>query len=216
MFVLGITGGIGTGKSTAAAILRSAGAKVIDADAIAHALTSQAGETTEAIGRALGPAILKPDGSLDRQKLADLAFTNKRLLDELSAIIHQEVVKEIDARLEEERGKKTPLVVLDVPIPVKRGFLDVCDQVWTLTADLDSRLARLRRRGMEEAEAMRRIGVQMTPQEYRDLASHEIENRGSLLDLENRLLTLLDEELGQRGIRLPGLAERISSDIKTE
>ena len=208
MFVIGITGGIGSGKSSVARILRVRGIPVLDADAIAHELTAVQGETNQAIAQALGPKVLREDGSLDRPYLADLAFSNKRVLDSLSAIIHQEVIKTMEARLDQEKAKKTKVLALDVPIPVKRGFLDICDQVWTVRADQEIRLARLQQRGMDRAEALRRIEVQMTPEEYRELADHEIENNGSFLDLEERVEALLREELAQRGISLPGLAPR--------
>ena len=206
MFVIGITGGIGSGKSSVARILRVLGIPILDADAIAHELTAVQGETNQAIAQALGPKVLREDGSLDRSYLADLAFSNKRVLDSLSAIIHQEVIKTMEERLDQEKARKTKVLALDVPIPVKRGFLDICDQVWTVMADQEIRLARLQQRGMDRAEALRRIQVQMTPEEYRELADHEIDNNGSLLDLEERVKALLKEELAQRGISLPGLA----------
>ena len=206
MFVIGITGGIGSGKSSGARILRVLGIPILDADAIAHELTAVQGETNQAIAQALGPEVLREDGSLDRPYLADLAFSNKRVLDSLSAIIHQEVIKTMEDRMDQEKARKTKVLALDVPIPVKRGFLDICDQVWTVRADQEIRLARLQQRGMDRDEALRRIQVQMTPEEYRELADHEIENNGNLLELEERVKTLLKEELAQRGISLPGLA----------
>lgn len=206
MFVIGITGGIGSGKSSVARILRVLGIPILDADAIAHELTAVQGETNQAIAQALGPEVLRKDGSLDRPYLADLAFSNKRVLDSLSAIIHQEVIKTMEDRMDQEKARKTKVLALDVPIPVKRGFLDICDQVWTVRADQEIRLARLQQRGMDRDEALRRIQVQMTPEEYRELADHEIENNGNLLELEERVKTLLKEELAQRGISLPSLA----------
>lgn len=205
MFVLGITGGIGTGKSTVAMILRAWGLPVIDADAIAHELTSRAGETTAKIALQLGDAFLDDKGALDRRKVAAIAFSQKKILDQLSAIIHQDVVRVMDERLEQARRKKIKALVLDVPIPVERGFLDVCDQVWAVTARRDIRLERLGLRGMSQEEAIRRMSVQMTPEEYADLAAHVIENNGSLLDLENQVRSLLELELGRRGIPVPGL-----------
>ncbi len=206
MFVLGITGGIGTGKSTVASIFRAAGIPVIDADAIAHELTSSPGETTGKIARALGSDLLDADGALDRERVASLAFTNKRFLDSLSAIIHEDVIRTMDEKLEQGRRNKAKVMALDVPLPVKRGFLDVCDQVWTVTANKDLRLKRLLRRGMDEAEAERRMMVQMTREEYSALAAHEIDNNGSLIELEEQVLRLLRDELGQRGIQVPGLS----------
>lgn len=210
MFILGVTGGIGTGKTTVASLLRSVGVQVIDADRIAHELTNTKGETPERIAAALGDDTVREDGSLDRQRVAELAFTNKRVLDTLSAIVHEEVVRVMDAQIEEARKKKVKVIALDVPIPVKRGFLDVADEVWAIAADDDTRIARLLKRGMDEKEAKRRIAVQMTREEYRDLAHVEIENNGSLIDLEEKVFSRLREALSERGISLPALPRSIS------
>lgn len=210
MFILGVTGGIGTGKTTVASLLRSVGVQVIDADRIAHELTNTKGETPERIAAALGDDTVREDGSLDRQRVAELAFTNKRVLDTLSAIVHEEVVRAMDAQIEEAQRKKIKVIALDVPIPVKRGFLDVADEVWAIAADDDTRIARLLKRGMDEKEAKRRIAVQMTRKEYRDLAHVEIENNGSLIDLEEKVFSRLREALSERGISLPALPRSIS------
>jgi dephospho-CoA kinase len=210
MFILGVTGGIGTGKTTVASLLRSVGVQVIDADRIAHELTNTKGETPERIAAALGDDTVREDGSLDRQRVAELAFTNKRVLDTLSAIVHEEVVRVMDAQIEEARKKKVKVIALDVPIPVKRGFLDVADEVWAIAADDDTRILRLLKRGMDEKEAKRRIAVQMTREEYRDLAHVEIENNGSLIDLEEKVFSRLREALSERGISLPALPRSIS------
>ncbi|MDD3540058.1 MAG: dephospho-CoA kinase [Eubacteriales bacterium] len=210
MFILGVTGGIGTGKTTVASLLRSVGVQVIDADRIAHELTNTKGEIPERIAAALGDATIREDGSLDRQRVAELAFTNKRVLDTLSAIVHEEVVRAMDAQIEEAQRKKIKVIALDVPIPVNRGFLDVADEIWAISADDDTRILRLLKRGMDEKEAKRRIAVQMTREEYRDLAHVEIENNGSLIDLEEKVFSRLREALSERGIQLPALPRSIS------
>ncbi|MCK9176089.1 MAG: dephospho-CoA kinase [Clostridiales bacterium] len=210
MFILGVTGGIGTGKTTVASLLRSVGVQVIDADRIAHELTNTKGEIPERIAAALGDDTIREDGSLDRQRVAELAFTNKRVLDTLSAIVHEEVVRAMDAQIEEAQRKKIKVIALDVPIPVNRGFLDVADEIWAISADDDTRILRLLKRGMDEKEAKRRIAVQMTREEYRDLAHVEIENNGSLIDLEEKVFSRLREALSERGIQLPALPRSIS------
>jgi dephospho-CoA kinase len=210
MFILGVTGGIGTGKTTVASLLRSVGVQVIDADRIAHELTNTKGEIPERIAAALGDDTIRADGSLDRQRVAELAFTNKRVLDTLSAIVHEEVVRAMDAQIEEAQRKKIKVIALDVPIPVNRGFLDVADEIWAISADDDTRILRLLKRGMDEKEAKRRIAVQMTREEYRDLAHVEIENNGSLIDLEEKVFSRLREALSERGIQLPALPRSIS------
>ena len=210
MFILGVTGGIGTGKPPVASLLRSVGVQVIDADRIAHELTNTKGEIPERIAAALGDDTIREDGSLDRQRVAELAFTNKRVLDTLSAIVHEEVVRAMDAQIEEAQRKKIKVIALDVPIPVNRGFLDVADEIWAISADDDTRILRLLKRGMDEKEAKRRIAVQMTREEYRDLAHVEIENNGSLIDLEEKVFSRLREALSERGIQLPALPRSIS------
>lgn len=208
MFVLGITGGIGTGKSTVASICRAAGLPVIDADAIAHEITDHPTETVERIAQALGTHLIDKHGVLDREKMAALAFSDKKALDTLSAIVHEAVVTSIDRRIAEAAAGKVKAIVLDVPIPVKRGFLDNADQIWAVSADESVRLSRLRKRGMSDAEAKKRMSVQMSSEQYNEIASHVIDNSGSLRELENRVHALLKQELGIRGIPLPGIPEQ--------
>ncbi|HHW93233.1 MAG TPA: dephospho-CoA kinase [Clostridiaceae bacterium] len=205
MFVLGITGGIGTGKSVVASICRAAGIQVLDADAIAHELTDRASDTTARIADVLGADLIDENGALIRDKMADLAFTDKRALDTLSAIVHEAVIATVDSRLEEAEKKKAKAIVLDAPIPVKRGFIDHADQIWVITSNDDIRLERLRRRGMSDSDALRRIRVQMSPEQYRKIADFEIVNNGTLLELEEKVHRLLRQEFGLRGIPLPGL-----------
>ncbi|HHX19052.1 MAG TPA: dephospho-CoA kinase [Clostridiaceae bacterium] len=207
MFVLGITGGIGTGKSVVASICRAAGIQVIDADDIAHELTDRASNTTARIAEVLGSDLIDDSGALLRGKMADLAFTNKRALDALSAIVHEDVVAAVDTRLKEAEKKKVKAVVLDAPIPVERGFIDHADQIWAITANENVRLERLRKRGMSDADALRRMRVQMSPEQYRKIAHFEIENNGTLLELEEKVHKLLRQEFGLRGIPLPGIPD---------
>ena len=138
-------------------------------------------------------------GALDRQKMAQIAFHDKKALDKLSAIVHRYVLEEMQKEVKRlaEAGEKA--VVLDVPIPVKHGFLDLCDQVWVVWADDSSRIERLSRRGMSEAEARRRMAMQMSREDYLALADHVIENNDSLEELRQNLLSLLNKERKERG-----------------
>lgn len=207
MFVLGITGGIGSGKSTVAAICRTAGLLVIDADQIAHEVTEEPSETTRRLEEVFGSEVIRENGTLDRQRMSDLVFRDKRFLDKLSAIIHEQVIYIIEERLREAEKRKTKAVVLDVPIPVKRGFIDLCDQIWAVSADPEIRKSRLLKRGMSEHDIERRMRVQMSPEEYRKIAQHEISNNGTYHELEHRVHALLKQELGMRGIFIPGLPQ---------
>jgi dephospho-CoA kinase len=210
MFVIGITGGIGCGKSTVAGICRTAGLPVIDADAISRDVTAAGGAAMPEIIEAFGSGAADPHGALDRQAMARKVFQNHKALDRLSQIIHRHVIDQMGREVSRLADKKTRAVVLDVPIPVKSGFLDLCDQVWVVWADDEVRLARLEARGMEREEARRRMAMQMSRDEYVRLADQLLENNGDEAELAARVRRLLEEELGQRGIRmLPVAAERI-------
>jgi dephospho-CoA kinase len=202
MFIIGITGGIGCGKTTVAGICREAGLIVIDADELSREVTQAGGKAIESVVAAFGRNVLNPDGSLNRASMARLVFNDRNALDRLSQIIHREVIAEIGRQLDELQKKKTRAVVLDVPIPVQRGFLDTVDQVWVVWAAEAVRLARLKDRGMPEEEARRRMAMQMTRDEYLALADHLIENNGDYATLKATIFRLLQEELGSRGIRL--------------
>ncbi|NLM78498.1 MAG: dephospho-CoA kinase [Ruminococcaceae bacterium] len=202
MFVLGITGGIGCGKSTVAAICRDAGLPVIDADELSRQVTAAGGAALTELRELFGPSVLDEQGALNRQRMARLVFSDRNKLDQLSAVIHRHVLDTMRAEVEKLREKKQRAVVLDVPIPVKHGFLDLCDQVWVVWSSDEVRIARLNRRGMGEEEARRRMAMQMSRDEYIALADHVIENDSSLDALRASVEALLIQELKERGVRI--------------
>lgn len=202
MFVLGITGGIGCGKSTVAAICRDAGLPVIDADELSRQVTAAGGAALTELRDLFGPSVLDDQGALNRQRMARLVFSDRNKLDQLSAVIHRHVLDTMRAEVEKLREKKQRAVVLDVPIPVKHGFLDLCDQVWVVWSSDEVRIARLNRRGMGEEEARRRMAMQMSRDEYIALADHVIENDSSLDALRASVEALLIQELKERGVRI--------------
>jgi len=129
-------------------------------------------------------------------------FSNRTTLDKLSAIIHRQVLAEIAEELDKEREKGTKVIVLDVPIPVKRGFLDICNQVWVVSANEDVRLERLENRGMSIEDAKRRMNMQMTREEYEELADIVLVNNGDENILKEQVDIHIREELEKRGIRI--------------
>ena len=162
------------------------------------------------IAAVFGDAYLKEDGSLDREAMAALAFRDKKSLDSLSAIIHQDVIWTIDQRLATLSQTGSQAVVLDVPIPVKHGFLDRCDLVISLWADDQIRLKRLAERGMPPEEARRRMAVQLSREEYENLSDILLLNNGSLDDLRSRAQEILQAELSSRGIPFQDLLPQSS------
>lgn len=201
MFVLGITGGIGSGKSTVASIVAEAGLPLLDADVIAKTIMKEDTSLHDELKERFGPAILDEAGNIDKLKLSDLVFSDRRKLDQLDLSVHGRVtdvmVEELDKM---SRDKKIRAAVIDVPIPVKRGFLDVSDLVWVVHCDREKRLKRLMRRGLTEAEARRRMAVQMTDEEYAACGDDMIDNNGTLLELYEVVREKLKDALESRGI----------------
>ena len=217
MFIIGITGGIGCGKSTAADICRQAGLPVIDADDLSRQVTAAGGAAIPAIIELFGPGVVDSRGALDRQVMAKKVFQNHRALDQLSNVVHQHVLAQIASAVEKLNEKKTRAVILDVPIPVKHGFLDLCNQVWVVWADDAVRLSRLTSRGMDQDEARRRMAMQMTREEYLALADFVIPNDGTKEELAAKVYELLNSQLGQRGIRFkPQPAANEDSQAKSD
>lgn len=202
MFVIGITGGIGCGKSEVANICREYGLDVIDADEISRNVTTSHGAAIKDIEELFGKKIITENGSLNRKAMSDLVFKNKKSLDLLSSIVHKYVIEEIRNQVEQYKLKKSKAIVLDVPIPVKNGFVDLCDQIWVVWADDDLRISRLNKRGMPTTDATRRILSQMTKDQYEAIADKIILNNDSLENLHENVFKMLDEELHMRGIKI--------------
>ena len=201
MFIVGITGGIGSGKSTVSKYLEDKGLPVLDADKISFEVTDVDGSAVEEVASVFGDKAVSADGSMNRKYISDIVFNDRMKLDFLSSIIHKHVFEVMAKRIEEESEKKTKCIVLDVPIPVQK-FVDLSDQVWVVTCDTEVRIARLIDRGLSREEAQRRIAMQLTDDEYADLADFKIDNSGSLEDTYARVDELIKTQLMERGIRI--------------
>lgn len=202
MFILGVTGGIGSGKSTVSSILRDRGVLVLDADEISHKVTESDGLAIEPIRELFGNRAINSDNSLNRKYVSSIVFDDRTKLDNLSTIIHRCVFEYMDKVIEEERQKGTKALVLDVPIPVKNGFVSRCNQIWVVTCEETVRVERIVKRGMSEEEARRRMAMQMTDDEYLALGDFEINNSGTREELETRINELIVAEFHSRGIRI--------------
>ena len=181
MFVIGLTGGIGSGKSAVSARLAARGAVVVDADAITRELQEPGQPVLAAMVERFGPEILRADGTLDRQGVADIVFTDPAALADLGAIVHPAVGEEIARRLEEE-ASTDHVVVLDVPLLVESGRSDLAA---LLVVDVDPELA-IRRlvehRGFSEADARARMARQVTREDRLARADLVVDNSGTLGD----------------------------------
>ena len=186
MLLIGLTGGIGSGKSSVSARLAERGARVIDADAIVREVQGPGTPVLAAMVERFGEAILQPDGSLDRQAVADLVFTDDAALADLNAIVHPAVAAEIARRLE-EAAATDDVVILDVPLLVESGRDDLAA---LLVVDVDPELAIERlveHRGFDEADARARIARQASREERVAKADRVIDNSGSLAELDRQV-----------------------------
>jgi dephospho-CoA kinase len=183
VLVVGLTGGIGSGKSTVSAMLAAKGAVVVDADAIVHEVQRPGTPTFEAMVERFGPGIVAADGSLDRQAVADVVFDDPDALAALNAIVHPAVGAEIARRML-ELEPTDEVVVLDVPLLVEsKNRYPVAG---LLVVDLDPEVALTRlveARGMREDDVRARMGRQATREERLARADRVIDNGGSVDDL---------------------------------
>ena len=162
MILVGLTGGVGTGKSTVAKMFERCGALVIDADALAHHVMEPGKPAWRAIVKTFGKAVLNPDRTLNRQTLGAIVFRNGSELRRLEQIIHPRVARE-QARLTRQAARKDPnaVVIYDVPLLFEAGIDARVDKVIVVTADRETQITRLKKRnGFTRAEALRRIRSQ--------------------------------------------------------
>lgn len=192
MYVIGVTGGIGAGKSMVSRILVDLGAKVVDADKIARDIVKPGEPALMELVNEFGKEILTGQGELYRQKLSQMVFGDNEKIEKLNKITHKYIVERIINLVEKEkRDKRFDIIVLDVPIPVKKGFLDIADEIWVVTADKETRIERIiKRSGFTREEAEKRIASLPADEEYLEIADEVIENNSSLEELEKKVAKL--------------------------
>ncbi len=192
MKIIGVTGGIGSGKSSVSRILRDLGAAVVDADVIAKNVISSSGKAFDELVAYFGTDIVAENGEIDRSKLAEKAFGNKVMLHALNSITHKYVAEKLKDTVELLKGAgKWDVIVLDVPIPVQQGFIDLVDEIWVVIAERETRIRRvMERSGFTYDEVTRRMDSQLSDDEYLRLAGEVIRNDGSMEELEQAVVKL--------------------------
>jgi dephospho-CoA kinase len=163
MILVGLTGGVATGKSTVAKMFKRCGAVVIDADELAHEVVKPDKPAWRQIVKTFGKTVLNPDRTLNRRELGAVVFGNRTKLRRLEQIIHPHVARE-QTRLARHAARKDPqtVVIYDVPLLFEAGVDKRVDKIIVVTADRETQIARLKQRnGLSRAEAIRRIRSQM-------------------------------------------------------
>jgi dephospho-CoA kinase len=188
MLLVGLTGNIGSGKSTVDQLLSERGATIIDADVLARRAVELGTAAYAAILERWGTSILAADGSIDRAALRRIVFSEPQELEQLNAIVHPEVERMRAALVEQARQRGDRLVVCDVPLLFERRMTDGFDRIVLVDAPRPVRLERLvRERGLRETEAMDMIVAQMPAELKRARADFVIDNVGTLTQLDQRV-----------------------------
>lgn len=182
-FVVGLTGGVGSGKSTAASCLKKHGAVVVDADEISRTLSKSGSPVIAEISEAFGARILHADGSLNRSALAALVFGDSEALEKLNAIMHPKIRREAIRQIE---GCTTDeIVVYDMPLLIETDSVNLCDVVVVVDLDPKEQIERLvKNRGMSHEEAEARIRNQATREQRNLVATWVLDNSKTTRELE--------------------------------
>ena len=186
MLLIGLTGGIGSGKSTVSGALAERGAVVVDADAIVKELQSPGTVVFDEMVERFGPDIVGPDGGLDRARVAEIVFNDADALKDLSGIVHPRVQAEIFRRIEEQTDTDN-VVVLDIPLLVESGYPGL---LGTIVVDLDPEVAITRLiefRDFTEDDARARIAKQATREQRLEKADFVVDNSGTPDDLPSQI-----------------------------
>ncbi len=182
---IGLSGGIGSGKSTVAKILSELGAVVIDADAIAKEVLETGQVGYENVIHNFGDSVLDPTGNIDRKKLAELVFQDETKLAKLESIVHPAVVSRVTQI--RESLPDSAIVVYDTPLLIEKGLQDQFDTVLIVLADLESRRERLLSRGLLLKDIDARIANQATDEQRKAVADVLIVNDGTMQELKENV-----------------------------
>ena len=189
MLLVGLTGGIGSGKSTVARFLGDHGAVIVDADVFARDAVRAGSDAFRAVVKRFGDEVVGADGELDRPKLASIVFADRAALADLETIIHPEVRRMIADRIQAELDTDH-VVVLVNPLLIEMGAHRDCDVVVVISADPATQVARTVARGMDEADVRARLAAQLPIEERARAADVLLDNEDSLEDLEAEVAVL--------------------------
>jgi dephospho-CoA kinase len=194
MLRVGLTGGIGCGKSTVASLMRELGCTVIDADQLAHEFLFPGQAAYDEIVREFGAAILETHGRVNRAKLADIVFASPSKLERLNRIIHPRVLQTIDRELGElERAGTASIAVVEAALLVEANYHNKLDRLVVVWCRPEQQRERLRARGLSLEEIERRIAAQMPVEAKRRFATDQIDNSETPVETRKQVERLISQ-----------------------
>ena len=189
--IIGITGGIASGKSTVVAEIRKQGYQVIDADQVVHELQEKGGKLYQTLVEWLGNNILQENGELDRQKLGQVIFGNKEMMAK-SSRLQNEIIRQELANRRNQLAQTEEVFFMDIPLLIELDYMDWFDEVWLVYVDEKTQLDRLvMRNHYTRSEAQKRIASQMSTEAKKAYADKLLDNRGNLQALKEQVERLL-------------------------
>lgn len=193
MYLIGLTGGMGSGKSTVADCLRSNGTPVIDADVIAHKIMNEE-STLDKIHEIFGKNVFDKDGSLNKVKFSSVLFTNTVKRKKLNEFVHPKVWDEMMNETEKYVTKGSKVIFLDVPLLIESGWHTRVNETWLVKADYNERIERLRlRTNLSTEEIKKRIEIQMPESEKEEYADKIINNGGTIEETGKQVIEELQK-----------------------
>ena len=188
MRVIGLTGGIASGKTTVSNLFKISGVPVIDADLVARKVVEKGTVGLKALVNRFGEAVLNTDGTLNRTELAKKMFSEEAIRSEVNDILQPLIRKEITSRMKEYKDQGKPLIVLDLPLLFEMHYENLCDDIIVVAVSVETQIERMEKRnGYTRQEALERIQSQMPLEEKVKRATIVWSNEGTLQELEQKV-----------------------------
>lgn len=190
MKIIGVTGGVGAGKSEILGFIANTwNATVVEADEVAYLLMQPGKSCFAPIVKLFGPGILKEDGTLDRESIAELMFEDPELRKKINGIVHPAVKEYIKKSIEEEKKNETDFFIVEAALLIEDKYDEICDELWYIYADEETRMERLKRnRGYSEEKVRGIYASQLTEEEFSENCDFEIDNSGDMEDTKKQII----------------------------
>ena len=189
---IGITGGIGTGKTTVANILRKIGVDVVDVDLLSKKIAEEDRKCLKELINFFGSSIIDQNDNLKREELRKKAFENSEMLLSLNNIFQKYIAEKLYEKISEYEKEKKHIIAIDSAIPFEKGFIDVVDEIWVVLSNREERIKRAQRKmNISRNEVLKIINLQKSDKEYLEIADKVLYNNKSINALENIVLKLI-------------------------